>query len=78
MLELRRIQEYNFGPDCCSLIMSVGFEKVRSSPAPKERGEVFDPLHMVMLGLCRELAEERKDGHLFSGGDGASIFARAP
>jgi hypothetical protein len=45
-----------------------GFKRVRSSPAPKERGEVFGLLHMVMLGLCPELAEERKDGHLFSGG----------
>jgi hypothetical protein len=81
MLELRRYRNVNFAPDCGSVIMSVtdrrGFKRVRSSRAPKERGEVFDPLHIVMLGLCRELAEERKDGRLFSGG-GASIFARAP
>jgi hypothetical protein len=43
-----------------------------SSRAPKERGEAFDPLHIVMLGLCREPAEKRKDGHLFS--RGAYIF----
>jgi hypothetical protein len=41
-----------------------------------ERGEVFDALHIVMLGLCRELAEKRKEA--ICSAAALTFFARAP